>query len=211
MITVEKAYLKKDFFDKMNAVFRYVRFKPLTNHTPCVMLSPSVFQAMMASLHLETPFNYYKLLQTDGEVAGNDWEFRRQKGVIRSEFQCPSAETLKTLAEEAVTVLSISIRTFERLEAVDNHYKLVYLYGRILGLHLFLKKGIIAAPYCEQIIDCYAKHFPEQREYLGGFKTAFMEKDIKQIGQISSKELFKHYYPFLKNVLTAMNHDLSAK
>jgi hypothetical protein len=176
-----------------------------------MVVSPVVFQTMMASLHLETPFNYFKLLKTDSEVAGNDWELRRQKGVMRSEFLCPPVGTLKALAEEAVTLLSISIRMFERMSATDNRYKLVYLYGRILGLQLFLKKGIVASPYFGHIIDCYSRHFPEHRECLGQFKRSVLEQSIKQLDGISSRDLFKQHYPFLKSILAEMNRDLIKK
>jgi predicted nucleotidyltransferase len=199
------------FLETMTSVQSFVRTKNVTRRTACIVLTPEMYQALLFSLHFESPFHYYKLPRASSGcvVTIRRNEERLASNMSQDDFAAPGRRHIGLLAKETVALMSISVRMFERMVPVNNLHKVVYLYSRILALQLVMEKGRIAEPYLEDILACCGEYYPEQREWLARFADKYLARPAHEINAASPLQVFNENYPFLADILRRLNTALS--
>jgi hypothetical protein len=209
IIIEETMPVHDDFIAIVTEVRNYIRAKPQSRRTPFMILTPALFQMMIMSLHLETPFNYFKLPAPDGcGIIGTKDEERRYYNHRKEIYHGPSGRLLTALIREAVTIISISLRMFERSVLLSNRHKLIYLYVRILGLQMAVEKGIIVSPFIDNVLVAYEEYYPEHRDWICQFRSKYLDRPISEVNILPSQDVFYDNYPFLQAIMRRLNQQI---
>jgi hypothetical protein len=199
----ENAISEEGFIDRMRNAQRYIQNKMSTSKTPFLILTPSMFQLLLFSLHRETPFNYFKY-SADKEtcIVDDCFEERHQCNIPRDIFTAPGRELMLALIKESVSVASLSLRTSD----LTDKYELVYWYNRVLGLDLALSDAVFAEPYVENVLALYGDRHPEAVAWLETFRNDYLNEVSPAETRKNQTDAFRENYLFLKGILDRLNN-----
>lgn len=202
---------KEDFVKKMCLVQDLLRNTNLTRRTHGLVVTESMFQSLLLSLHFESPFNYFKLCNGVCAISEANGEERLSCNVRREKFFMPSDHLLQLLVQETVVTISISLRMFERMVTINNVHKLIYLYNRVLAAQLAMEKKVIVSQNLTNICAVYQKYYPEHVEYIEAFKSDYFSQPAYEVNMLPAQEIFYRIYPFLHNILARLSRGIHAK
>jgi hypothetical protein len=193
------------FIEKMKSVRKIIRAQEYLRHISIMPLTRNMFKILQHSLHLESPFNYYLLMDTGNRCAMMVTEHGRkhQWGVTRQTMGAPSADHLHLLMREAAVNSSLSLRMFEMTWRGDNRYQLSYLCERFLALRLAMEKGVIVEPDVDTLLDVYRHHFSEHRVLIERV-AAYIALPDDALEALDSREIFHECYPLFRAISEAI-------
>ena len=193
------------FISKLSDIKENMRSIGFARNTPAIFLTKNMFQAILYSLHLESPFNYYKLLKgncVDVYCCGG--EERWQYNINKEDFAAPSNDVVYMLIKDAVNALNLSMRVQSSVN-INRKNNILYIFNRILGLCLAVDKKVIAEPFMGNILSHYKEYFPEDSKVLERFEEQYLNKSNFDLNKLSCNEVFDDIYPFLKSKMDRIN------
>jgi hypothetical protein len=200
---------REDAVELLSRMQAFARSARDTRHTPALVLTPAMYQRMLHSLHLETPFNAFRSAGTgDADVTGTPRERRLHCFAQKRAYLPPDDELMHLLIRETIAIMSISVRMLERFVPLSNNHKLTYLYGRVPALRLALEKGEIAAPFMENTLSCYRTSYPESSGWIDDVGRKYLSLSVAEINALSPLDLFYDNYPQVKSILDEVNSRL---
>jgi hypothetical protein len=203
VIIDDDALSREDLVDTIRAMYDAILLNSATRHTPLVFLTRGIYQVMLASLHRESPFMFYQLL-TEGTSPAADTllifcgnEERTQWNIQRDIYSALDDPLFTDLIKEAVTLLTVSWRLMVATAAI-NKEQFIYLFDRLLCLHLALEKNIIISQNIDFAWHTYVECFPDSRDELQYCVERY-------VSQASPVEFTERTYVFFKSVIDRMN------
>jgi len=204
VILTDSAIERKCLKDVLEVLRNKITRGEITSRTPFVILSETMYQSLLLSLHLETPFNYFKLGENERTLIRHGTiEERYQYGVSGSCFMPPTSEYLMRLIKESLSLITMSIRIPSNSFHDQGKFRVIYNMNRILGLHLAVEKNIIAMPYIEHVVEIYGNYYEEQAAWLKNTINAVVDDDIND-------ERYFECYPMFMDILSRINNNLKA-
>ncbi|MCB4791219.1 MAG: right-handed parallel beta-helix repeat-containing protein, partial [Elusimicrobia bacterium] len=200
------AFKKPEFLKRLAFLHDNLKVIDFSKNTPMAVLTDNMFQAIQFSLHLETPFNYFKLLGNNAISLSNTGEEERWQYMVRKDdYRKPSDDILGLLIKESINILNLSLRMYGGKQLENKRRSLIYLYNRILSLHLAVDKNIIVEPYISNILNYYKEYYPEHSINIDNFKDKYLNKSNYTVNLMSSREIFRDNYGFLRDILNKLN------
>jgi len=179
------------------------------------LVTRNVFQGLLLSPHLDTPFTAWALggpdrgdgLWVRGLSRHPLWagHYRLRCGLDPGRLRRPSPAQLRRGARQAAAELALSLRLFGlRSWAGGNAYRLFFLYTRVLGLRLYFGRGEVCDPEdFDQICEAYQEYFPETRPWLERMAAEELRRPAAEIDAEDPAEVFYRHLPFLREQFDA--------
>ena len=199
----EETDIREDFIEIVQSMYEVTQVNAATRHTPIVFLTHGMYQILLATLPCENPFMYYQLLEdnvqeaVDGLLLYRGNEDRTQWSIRKSSFSSLNGSLLTDTIYEAVALLTISWRLIVGAGWV-NRDTFIYLFDRLLSLHLALEKNIIISQNIDFAIQMYGVSFPESIADLNYCAELYLSDS-------SRKEFTGRAYGFFTSVIERMN------
>jgi hypothetical protein len=178
---------------------------------PCALVTRGMLEAMCSTAHLDTPFLKLCLRGARGLRPLSRFPVWRGHFRLGWNLDCeslpgPSRES----ALQAAADLGLSLRLYGLdAWAGDNAYRLLFLYGRILSLRLYLEKGEARDPQdIDSLLEAFGRAFPESRPWLSRLEQGPLSWSKERLDSIAPSELFYEHYPFLRECLRAAGLDM---
>ena len=182
IITQGSAEIDQSKLSNIRIVISLLKNNMITENTPCILLTDSMFRVFIKIIHFETPFYSFSLLDSgaDGVYADQSNE-RWQYGITSEEYAKSFMAESSLLLRETIAIISMNFRTCESASVWASKDRVVRYLNTILGARLAIEKKVVPAPYIETVMDCYAREYAEAAAEIGYFKKNFINEPAEAL------------------------------